>query len=101
MTFVEGRLLDDYLVDRKLQLAVERLPEIIGEALNSAIRSDADLVDSITELRRFIALRNRIIHAYDSIDGEIFWNIVDLYVPRLMPEIVQFLSQPDDLSHGC
>lgn len=101
MTFVEGRSLDDYLIDRKLQLPVERLLEIVGEALNGAIRSDAELVNSMTDLRRFVDLRNRIIHAYDSVDGEIVWNIVARYIPRLMSEIDQLLDQPDDQSDKC
>lgn len=67
LVFVEGRSLDDYLIDRKLQLSVERLLEIVGEELNMAMRSDAGLVESITDLRRLVDLRNRIIHAYDSV----------------------------------
>lgn len=62
MEFVEGRSLDDYLIDRKLQLPVERLLEIVGEALNPALRSDAPLIDHIADLRWFMDLRNRIIH---------------------------------------
>lgn len=69
MGFVEGRSLDDYLIDRKLRLPIERLFEIVGEALNLSARSDAQVIDSVTDLRRFVDLRNRIIHSYDSVDG--------------------------------
>ncbi|MDQ3540213.1 MAG: DUF86 domain-containing protein [Chloroflexota bacterium] len=96
--FVEGRSLDDYLNDRKLQLPVERLLEIVGEALNIAVRLDANLVDSITDLRRFVDLRNRIIHAYDSVDGVIVWNIVERYVPLLIIEIEHYLDHLGNFS---
>lgn len=100
MEFIEGRSLDDYLDDRKLQLPVERLHEIVGEALNMAVRSDANLVVSITDLRRFVDLRNRIIHAYDFVDGVIVWNIVERYVPRLIIEIEHLLDRPQHPSRN-
>lgn len=101
MGFVEGRSLDDYLIDRKLQLPIERLFEIVGEALNLAARSDAQVIDSVIDLRRFVDLRNRIIHSYDSVDGMIVWNIITRYVPRLVSEIQHLLDHPGSPSeHG-
>ncbi len=92
MSFVQGRSLDDYLVARLLRLSIERLLGIVGEALNGAVRTDSSVPDSISDLRRFVDVRNRIIHAYDSVDGEIVWSIVARYVPRLIAEIDVLLA---------
>ncbi len=47
-----------------LGAAVERQFEIIGEALGQALRLDSDLTRLITNTKRIVAFRNRLIHAY-------------------------------------
>jgi uncharacterized protein with HEPN domain len=59
-----------------LRSAVERQFEIIGEALSQAEVDDPDVTDLLPELRRIVGMRNRIIHGYDSVDGELLWQTI-------------------------
>lgn len=63
--------------------AVERQFEIIGEALGRAAAVDASVRRSIPEAPQIIALRNRLIHGYDSVDDQIVWDIVQTQLPVL------------------
>lgn len=65
--------------------AVERELEIIGEAMNKIQKIDKDL--NIENHSKIIGLRNRVIHAYDSIDNEIVWGVVTRHIPLLKQEL--------------
>jgi uncharacterized protein with HEPN domain len=69
--FVAGKSFEEYERDVRLRLQVERLLEIVGEALNRARHEDPALIDQISELSRIVGLRNRIIHGYDTVDDEL------------------------------
>lgn len=58
-----------YQNDLKTQSAVERQLGIIGEALNKLKKIEPDL--EIENAKQIIGFRNRLIHAYDSIDNSI------------------------------
>lgn len=79
-----------YQKDIKTQSAVERQLAIIGEALNKLKQTDPVL--SIQNDKQIIAFRNRLVHAYDSIDNSIVWVIVKKHLFNLKKEI-------QDLSH--
>lgn len=59
----------DYENDLRTKRAVERNIEIIGEAMNRVLHRQEGIV--ITDSRRFVDVRNRIIHGYDSVSDEI------------------------------
>jgi uncharacterized protein with HEPN domain len=65
--------------------AVERNIEIIGEALNRVIVRDDTI--NITNARKIIDTRNRIIHGYDSVSDEIIWGIIINHIPLLQTEV--------------
>lgn len=65
--------------------AAERLLEIIGEAINQMLKTDPNL--KITNSREIIGLRNKIVHAYDSINASILWGIIVKDIPVLKEEI--------------
>lgn len=46
--------------------AVEREPEIIGEAVNRILKTDKDF--PLSKAKEIISFRNRVIHSYDAID---------------------------------
>ncbi|MFD0748960.1 DUF86 domain-containing protein [Mucilaginibacter calamicampi] len=57
-----------------LQHAVERNLEIIGEAVNNILKLYPDI--QITDARRIVDTRNKIIHSYDNVHPEQIWNII-------------------------
>jgi len=81
-----------YTRDRILRSAVERQFEIIGEALGKAAEADKSPEQLIPELPRIVALRNRIIHGYDSVDDEIVWDIVKHKLPALEIQLRKLLG---------
>ncbi|MCK4921577.1 MAG: DUF86 domain-containing protein [Bacteroidales bacterium] len=76
--------------DLKTRKAVERNLEIIGEALNRIIKLDPSI--QITDSRKIIDTRNRIIHGYDSVTADILWLIIRKPLPILHEEVKKLLS---------
>lgn len=91
--FIEGKSLADYSKDPLLRSGVERQLEIIGEALNQALRIEPNLKYRISDTEKIIALRNRLIHAYYSIDDETLWGILQSNLPILCKEMSDLSSQ--------
>ncbi len=84
--FVAGKTYEDYVENPLLRSAVERQFEIIGEALNQALRVRPDVETRITHARRIVAFRNRLIHGYATVADEVVWGVVEGYLPRLITE---------------
>lgn len=80
-----------------LRAAVGRQSEIMGEALSRRSRTDATVAGQITGARRIIAFRNILIHGYDAVDDEIFWDVVETHLPLLRQEVEALLA--DDGNH--
>ena len=59
-----GKSFAEYSADRFFRRAVEREFEIIGEALNRLDRTDSPVAVRVSELRRIVDFRNRVIHGY-------------------------------------
>lgn len=74
----------------KTRKAVERNLEIIGEALNRILKSNLDI--KITDSRKIVDTRNRIIHGYDSVTEDVLWLIVIKYLPVLEKEVKELLK---------
>ncbi|MCC5923333.1 MAG: DUF86 domain-containing protein [Crocinitomicaceae bacterium] len=68
-----------------LQRAVERDLEIIGEAVRKIIEINPQI--EITASKNIIGLRNIISHAYDSVEPEMLWGIIQKNIPVLANEI--------------
>ena len=81
----------DYSSDIKTKRAVERNLEIIGEAVNRISKKDENL--EITDKRKIISVRNRIIHGYDQVSDELVWSIITQYLPVLEKEVRQYLNE--------
>ena len=87
------RMFESYESDKKLRRAVEREIMIIGEAIHRIIHIDPTV--KITHIKQIIAVRNRIVHAYDSVDNAMIWNIIVNHLPVLKSEIEQIKSPKD------
>jgi uncharacterized protein with HEPN domain len=82
---VDCESFDTYQSDLKTQSAVERQLVIIGEALNQLKKTEPGL--EIENDKQIIGFRNRLVHAYDSIDNSIVWAILHRHLPKLRIEI--------------
>lgn len=83
------KIYSEYDSNIMLQSAVERQIEIIGEAMNSILKINAEL--AITDARKIVNTRNRIIHGYDDIDNIEIWNIIVNNLPLLKIEVENLL----------
>ena len=86
----EKKDLNIYVANKMLRRAVERELEIIGEAVSKLKKIDAEV--QLTNSRKIIDLRNKVIHSYDSVDDIIIWGIVIKYLPILKTEIEVLLK---------
>jgi uncharacterized protein with HEPN domain len=80
-----------YQNDLRTRRAVERNIEIIGEALNRVLNKEPEI--NITNSRKIVDTRNRIIHGYDTVSDEIIWSIVIKYLPQLREEVQILLGE--------
>ncbi len=87
----ERRDFNVYMGDRMLRRAVERELGIVGEATNRIHSVDPEY--PILHNRQIIALRNRIVHAYDSLEDPAIWAIVTKHLPPLRAEVERLLGQ--------
>jgi uncharacterized protein with HEPN domain len=85
--------IDTYSVfqnDLKTRKAVERNIEIIGEAMKRIKEVEPDVL--ISDSRKIVDTRNRIIHGYDSVSADVIWLIVKRYLPILEQEVKDLLK---------
>ncbi|MBS2096792.1 HepT-like ribonuclease domain-containing protein [Carboxylicivirga linearis] len=80
----------EFQKDLKTKKAVERNLEIIGEALNRILKLEPEF--PITDSRKIVDTRNRIIHGYDSVSEDIIWMIVNRSLPKLQTEVNELLK---------
>jgi uncharacterized protein with HEPN domain len=81
----------NYEADLRTKRAIERNIEIIGEAMNRVLRKDETI--TITNSRKLVDVRNRIIHGYDSVSDDVIWGIVIRHLPILKTEIEKLLNE--------
>ncbi len=91
--FVMDVKFEEFLGDRKLQLAIERSVEIIGEA---ARRISEEFKQAHPEIpwNRIIAQRNVLAHEYGEIKQERMWLVATVHVPALIPQLEAVLPTP-------
>lgn len=81
---------EQYESDDLLKSAVQWQLSVIGEALNNALKMDPSL--SITNARKVVDMRNKLIHGYDEVEDTVVWNVIVKYLPLLKEEIAQLLK---------
>ena len=85
------RILDEYLTNKTKRRAVEREIEIIGEAMSKLLKINPTI--SISYARIIVDLRNKVIHAYDSVDDILIWKIIMKDIPLLLEEAKKLLNE--------
>lgn len=90
--FIETpKMFEIYQNDLKTKRAIERNIEIIGEAM-SRIRKENSQIE-ISNSKKMVDVRNRIIHGYDSVSDDVIWGIVIKNLPVLQKEVEILLNQ--------
>lgn len=91
-SFMDGRPREyaTFCNDILFRRGVERNMEIMGEAMNQALKINPNI--HITASRKIVDTRNFVIHAYDSLKPDILWGIVINHMPLLKKEVEALLN---------
>lgn len=90
--FVETtKMFEIYQNDLKTKRAIERNIEIIGEAMSRILKENNSI--EISNSRKIVDVRNRIIHGYDSVSDDVIWGIVIKNLPVLKTEVSQLINE--------
>jgi len=89
--YVQSSTRGDLDRDRKLVHSLVRLLEIIGEA---ASQISDELRENAVEIPWFIiiGMRNRLVHAYFSINLDVVWSTSTIDIPSLIEDIKRLLD---------
>ena len=90
--FAEGRDLKDFLEDRQLRYAIERVLEIIGEA-TSNLSDEVKERDPSLPWSEMRGLRNIVAHAYHRVDPARVWQVVTRDLPDTHEKIRDLLEE--------
>jgi len=89
--FPETNQFELYVKDIRTKRAVERNIEIIGEAMSRLLKENP-LIE-ISNSRKIVDARNKIIHGYDEISDDVIWGIVINHLPLLKQEVEHLLQK--------
>lgn len=78
--------------DRMLELALVRLMEIIGEAAGRVSPETRARLPGLP-WSDVVAMRNRLIHGYDSVDPDILWTTIKDDLPHLLKAVDRLLTE--------
>jgi uncharacterized protein with HEPN domain len=82
----------DLDTDRMLNLALTHLLEIVGEAA-SRVSLNTRKRHEVIPWTDIVALRNRIIHGYDSVDFDVVWRIMQAELPPLITVLEGIIAE--------
>lgn len=85
------KIFEIYQNDLRTKRAIERNIEIIGEAMSRILKENNSI--EISNSRKIVDVRNRIIHGYDSVSDDVIWGIVIKNLPVLKTEVSQLLNE--------
>lgn len=89
--YIQGRSRSDLESDHMFRDAVIRQLQIIGEACRG-ISEELRRRNPEVPWRRIIGTRNRIIHAYFSVDLAVIWDVATSELPALRVQLASILS---------
>ena len=87
-----GRSRVDLDADRMLNLALVRLMEVIGEA-SRRVPEDFRCRHEQVPWRDIADFRNRLIHAYESVDFDTLWSIIQKDLPLLIDQLEAIIAE--------
>jgi len=91
VSFAEGHCREDLDSDRKLNLSLVRLLEIIGEAARG-ITEEFRQEHSELPWKSMAGMRNRLIHGYFDVNLDVVWKTVTNDLPALIEKLEKIVS---------
>jgi uncharacterized protein with HEPN domain len=88
---LEGVNYDRFEADFRINFAVVRALEIIGEA-SKRLPDDLRQRYPAVPWKGMAGMRDRIVHEYDNVDLQIVWDVVMKDIPHIKPQIQQILK---------
>ncbi|MBP0027687.1 DUF86 domain-containing protein [Roseofilum sp. Guam] len=95
LRYVQDTTQEDFEQDDQKQAAILYRIIIIGEAtkrLSTEFRQQYPIIP----WREMAGLRDVVIHNYDDLDFEILWNVIQVNLPEILPELQLALNQFQD-----
>ncbi|MBU2498290.1 MAG: DUF86 domain-containing protein [Proteobacteria bacterium] len=92
MQMARDRAREDLDTDRRLNLSLVRLLEVVGEAATRVSEATRRAHPQIA-WAEIAGLRNRLVHGYDDVDFDILWDIIQLDLPPLVATLTAILRQ--------
>lgn len=89
--YIEPLDVEEFLADRLVQRATERLLTIIGEAAKSLSSATRDAIDE--PWREIIRFRDKGIHSYDSLTAGTLYRIATESLPSLRRSVAEHLAR--------
>lgn len=92
VSFAEGHHRKDLDTDRKLNLSLVRLLEVIGEAARG-ITSEFRREHPELPWKSMVGMRDRLIHGYFDVNLDVLWETVKNDLPPLIDKLEQILTE--------
>jgi len=92
ISFTQGLHRTDLDGDRKLELALVKDVEIIGEAAYQVSRATRDRLPGIP-WEDITGMRHRLVHAYFDINLDILWQTIQNDLPALIAELARAIPE--------
>ena len=86
-----SRSLADLELDHVFSAALERFVEVIGEAA-SRVSEETRGASRNVPWHEIVALRNRLVHGYFSVDHDILWTVVQDDIPELITALEELID---------
>jgi uncharacterized protein with HEPN domain len=92
---LKGYNLDRFRSDWEKRLVIERLLEIIGEAVNH-LSPELQTDHPHVPWPKIVGMRNMVSHEYFRVDPTIIWETATASIPALRSDIAQIIAQGGD-----
>lgn len=89
-SFTDAMSYEQYLRDRKVQMAVERALEIIGEAARK-VSDKTKAGQPAIPWKPIVAQRNVLAHEYGEIKQDRLWVVVKNHIPALIDDLEKII----------
>jgi len=92
VNFAQGRCREDLDTDRKLNLSLVHLLEIIGEAARGISQEFRDSHKNLP-WKNMIGMRDRLIHGYFDVNLDVVWATVTEDLPALIAQVKKIVTR--------